>query len=409
MKKTLKSKLLIILTVLASLFVFAGCKVTQTLDEFREENNLPAQVTYYSNGGLFENNTTQKDIYYQAGNKAADIGNVSFTSGSISISRDDYEFVGWYYVELDENGEPIKDENGEIVLGEAVDFSKPLQENERWTVAAAWTALSKVKVQLVCEDGATLSVSDTLSYKNGDVIREYSFTSTGIVQSTTSAPIKVLENAYSFVEFYADEACTTKVEWPIQKGEADVFIYAKYIEGSWKMLKEADDVEDLFMNAYSNNRYYLVNDIDCSTLKYALEPIKTFNCELQGNGHKISNLKVEKTRLSNASKTAIFGELSETAVIENVTFDNITVRYETMPNAFVETYLVCTSVNEKATINNVAINGKMEVVLANGASIANIPAMEGGFDKSHWKFGGFEKDEDYANINVSAELIITQK
>ena len=284
-----------------------------------------------------------------------------------------------------------------------------MQENAHWTVAAAWTALSKVKVQLVCDDGATLSVSDTLSYKNGDVIKEYSFTSTGIVQSTSNAPIKVLENAYSFVEFYADEACTAKVEWPIQKGEEDIFIYAKYIEGNWKMLKEADDVEDMFMNAYAETRYYLVNDIDCSVLKYAFEPIKTFNCELQGNGYTISNFKVEKTRLSNASKTSIFGELSETAVLENVTFDNVTVRYETIPNAFIETYLVCTSIHEKATINNVTINGTMEVVLANGAKIANIPAIESGYDKSHWQFGGYEKDEDYANINVSAELIITQK
>ncbi len=410
MKKTLKSKLLVILMVLASLFVFAGCKVTQTLDEFRDANNLPAQVTYYSNGGLFENNTTQKDIYYESGNKAADIGNVKFNSGSISISRDDYEFVGWYYVELDENGEPVKDANGEIILGEAVDFSKPLQENEHWTVAAAWTALSKVKVQLVCEEGATLSVSDTLSYKNGDVIKEYSFTSTGIVQSTTNAPIKVVENAYSFVEFYADEACTTKVEWPIQKGEEDIFIYAKYIEGNWKMLKEADDVKDMLGDtSLSSNRYYLVNDIDCSVLTRAISPTLKFNCELQGNGHTISNLKVEKTRLSNASKTSIFGELGETAVIENVTFDNVTVRYETMPNAFVETYLVCTAINVNAKINNVTINAQMEVVLANGASIANIPAMESGYDMSHWKFGGYEKDEDYANINVSAELTITQK
>lgn len=407
MRKTLRNKLLLVGVTLATLFTIAGCQVTQSLDEFREENNLPAQVTYYANGGLFENNTDQKDLYYTAGDKAADIGNVSFTSGSISISRDDYEFLGWYYVELDEKGEPILDENGNLVLGEEVDFSKALENSDHWKVAAAWTALSKVKVQLVCDDTATLTVSDTLSYQNGDVIKEYSFNSTGIVQSTTSAPIKVANNAYSFVEFYADESCTTQVEWPIQKGEADIIIYAKYIEGNWKMLKEADDVKDMFADtALSTNRYYLVNDIDCSVLSKAISSVTKFNCELQGNGHTISNLSIQKTKLSNASKVSFLGELGEAAVIENVTFDNITARFETIPNAFIETYFVFTSKAETAKISNVAISGSMEVVLASGASIANIPMSETGYAMDNWQFGGFEKDEDFTGITVSAELII---
>lgn len=407
MRKTLKNKLLIVCMALLALFTLAGCKVTQSLDEFRDENNLPAQVTYYANGGLFENNTDQKDLYYRAGDKTLNIGKITPSSGSISISRDDYEFAGWYYVELDESGKPMTDENGEIILGDEVDFTKTIQNGEHWTVAAAWTALSKVKVQLVCDSDASLTVGESISYKNGDVIKEYSFTSTGIVQSTTNAPIKVVDNAYSFVEFYADEACTTKVEWPIEKGEADIIIYAKYIEGNWKMLKEADDVEMMFLETPSaSDRYYLVNDIDCSVLSSKLFPMSSFKCELQGNGHTISNLTVEKTQLGNGSKTSLFGEIESTAVMENVTFDNVIIRFETRPRVSLELYYVFTEVSKEATLNNVTINGAMEIKLANEATVRNIPATTDGYEKSNWLFGGFEKDENFTGITVSAELTI---
>ena len=44
------------------LIYIAGCKLGTTLDDLKEEYSLKAQVTYYANGGEFENKRTVKHV-----------------------------------------------------------------------------------------------------------------------------------------------------------------------------------------------------------------------------------------------------------------------------------------------------------------------------------------------------------
>ena len=205
MKKTLKSKLTIVLLALLSLFVFAGCSIRQSVGEFLDDNNLVAQVTYYANdGGKFENNSDVKTIYYHDGDKVLNVGVTNLTSGSISITKSNYEFIGWYYVELGEDGLPIRDENGEILLGDEVDFSKRIEEGEEWYICAKWRKLAVVEVKLLCDEDVTITVGEgeeQKSYKNGDVIHSYNFTEQGEMHSTSNAPVKA--NDPRFIRSYA--------------------------------------------------------------------------------------------------------------------------------------------------------------------------------------------------------------
>lgn len=401
MKKTLKSVCIAALMSLASVFVFTGCEVRESVEDFIDKNNLNAQVTYYAHkdtenkDAYFENNLTEKDIYYKDGQKVFNIGTDSLTSGTVKLTYENYEFVSWNYVAADENGELQKDENGDLVLGEEVDFSKPITKGEHWHICANWVKLSVVKVMLVSETNITVSQTNAetgepmeIVYKPNDEIREYPFDNKGTMQSTSNAP--VTPNDATFLEFYANAECTQSVSWPIIRPEdrADVVIYAKYIPGKWTLLRDADDVKTLFSNkAGQKNAFYLLNDIDCTQLD-AIAPANIFNSKLQGNGYTISNLTFEKENMASGTKVAMFGDIKAEAVIENITFTNLTINYSVRPSAMINAYLVGTNVAEGATINNVSMDARMVITLGDGALLAN--TLE-----TNWQFGGFESDKAY--------------
>ena len=400
MKKTLKSKLIIGLLALASVFVFAGCEIRQTLDDYIEEHKLVAKVTYFANDGAeFDDiNDDEKTIYYRDDSKVLNVQPTG--SGNIVLKKDHYEFLGWYYVEVDEEGKPLRNADNEIILGDEVDFSIRIQENEHWYVCAKWQRLSAVAVKLVCDENVTISVGEDeekKTYKNGDVIREYYFNN-DIVQATSKAPVEA--NDGTFVEFSANAEGTEEVVWPIKRPEdrSDVVIYAKYMPGVWTLLRTTDDVKKLFSNESGQNKaYYLMNDIDCEGLKRT--PLNTFNSQLQGNGHTISNITFSRagtSSLSNAEKVSIFGDMKKGAAIENVTFDDITVNYDIRSNASAEAYLIFTSIEEGVKLNKVTINATMTVKLGKTESYMNNDMA------TNWKYGGVESDAAFEKENPDA-------
>ncbi|MBR2646408.1 MAG: hypothetical protein IKD47_02490 [Clostridia bacterium] len=403
MKRTVKGKLIALCGALAATFLLAGCSFTQTADDFRNENNLVAKVTYFANGGIFENNLDEKTMEYRDGTRPLNIGVDVLTSGSITLERTDYEFVAWHYVEVDENGEPIVNSDGEIVLGEEVDFKAwRIQEDEHWHIAAMWSALSKVKIHLVCDEGETVTAQDGKTYQNGDLITERGFGTQDSIASIADDVLKPVKDTYTFVNYYEDEACTKTLRFPVEKGEKDVVVYAKYLTGVWEIVKESSDVKDMF--AYvgiEGMRYYLANDIDCSSMRAAVAPANSFNAEFQGNGYTISNLNVARSSLAQGSKTALFGAIGATARIENVTFENVSIKYTSRPNTSLELYFAFTSIDENAVVNNVTLSGEMNVV-DNGLRLNNNTL--GDWKEDHWKFGGYALDSEYVGgITVTAD------
>lgn len=408
MKKTLKSKLTILLFALLSLFVFAGCSIRQSVEEYLEENGLVAQVTYFANdGGQFESKSDIKTMHYKDGDKILNIGITELTSGSISITKNNHEFLGWYYVEVGEDGLPVRDEKGEIILGDEVDFSIRIEEGQHWYVCAKWRKLAVVEVKLLCDSDVTITVGEgeeIKSYKNGDVIHSYNFNLQGVVQSPSNAPVQA--NDGTFVQFIANMQDAQEVAWPIQRPDdgSNVTIYAKYISGVWTLLRTVDDVKTLFSSDSAMNRsYYLMNDIDCGGLTRT--PISVFNSYLQGNGYTISNFTIKKggtSSLTAGAKASMFGTIKENAKIENVVFDNITMDYEVRPGAMVNIYLVYTAMESGAKVNNVTINARLKITFGEGAFLANDI-------QTNWKYGGEESDEAFEAANPNAFITTDSK
>lgn len=420
MKKRLKRGLIVALFAATSAMVFAGCSTQMSKEEFLSQNGLTTEVTYYANGGFFDDDfeKVEKSIYYKDNSYAYEVTE----EGQHKIEYTDYELLGWYYAKLDANNEPIRDEKGNMLIGEAVPFDKPITEWTTTHIVASWGALSKVKVILVLGDeGDPISANETVKIetefgnkkewkdcKEGDEIRDYSFVN-GLMQSTSKLSLAVENNAYTFLEFYGNEACTEPVEWPLRQPEktaetADVYIYAKYIKGNWKMLSVPIDIKDMYQSSATNDsttRYYLKKDIDCSSLS-AMATRNKFNCELKGNGFTISNLKLAKTQLGRDSKHSFFGTLGESAKITGVTFENVTMQFQSMYS--VSIFLAFNELTEGAILEDVTFKTvKISVDLASmsGAQLNNN-------SETNWKFGGFENDADYTGgciIEEDCELV----
>ena len=118
------SKTKFLLCVLAVVFLCAMLAACTTLYK-PEEHGYTALVVYDANGGRFSNADTTgvRTFKYQPSVTIMEPGGAQ-SSQFIAPTRDNYHVVAWYPAELDENGEPRKDENEEYILqSEPWDFA----------------------------------------------------------------------------------------------------------------------------------------------------------------------------------------------------------------------------------------------------------------------------------------------
>ncbi len=411
MKGKFKNKLLILLVALTSLFAFGGCTLSENLEEALANRELVAQVTYYSNGGMFGNSLTAKELYYRENDKAYEIGVADTLSGGLQITRTGYDFAGWYHVLTDAEGNPLYEDKaaGIYQLGEKVDFAKELQKDDHWIVAAKWRLVVGVKVVMVCDEDAEIEVGTALagitegktSFRKGDEIGELAYNSQDKVNPEISEPdtkiFTVKDKAYTFLRYYEDEACTKPLVGELKRGETDITIYAKYVKGDWTRVSTKRDVSDMFKGLATGKNYWVMEDIDCGNM--VIQPLTKVSGKLSGEGHTISNIKLTKQLAPSELKVAMFGEIESTAAIENITFENVTMTYTSSTKNPPEVYGVFTSLDPAATITNVSIVGKP----LEGKEVGNLSFKGSGSstaanftgEYTNCLFGGFAKDSDY--------------
>lgn len=389
MKKKFKNILLILLVAMLALFTMAGCaSYRKTKEELIEAEGYVASVCYYANGGKI-NEDSVRELYYKAGTKALEIGVVNPTSGKLALTRMNYTFGGWYFVQLDNDGNPVFEDETKTtpkLTDEKADFSVAMKDGDRWFVGAKWIADTKVFIQLVCEEGETLHVRETISgvttekdYKNGDVVRAIDYESDGIAKPP-SALFNIPDKTHTFLAYYTDPECTQLSEGAWKKQEGDVTIYAKYITGEWKIVKTTSDLRSMFNNRSSGYKYWLFNDIDASSLQVTAVSYNAaaigFDCEIRGNGYKISGLKVNKSNIGNGEYVSIFGAIGENAKFTDVTFENLKVTYNAN-GSNVALYFVFSDIADGAQITNVNISGTVTISKSNSTQIDNMYADDG--------------------------------
>ncbi len=123
-------KLIIAMAVVSVAALIGGCSIgPMDYDETLDYYGIVAQVTYYSNGGWFNNSSEvrKREINHSQAGGLQFFNITSDTSGQ-SVSRTNYLFLGWHYAVTEE----VTDENGDTALYLVCDV--PLSEAGNYTV-----------------------------------------------------------------------------------------------------------------------------------------------------------------------------------------------------------------------------------------------------------------------------------
>lgn len=375
--KTIKiaSALLILLTAL----IVTSCGDTLTPYETNDADGYSVSVKFDANGGVFTTNSQViVDSYNIADVKKNSDGEAEIrllspdderrgSSNAFTAQKSGYFLAGWYSERtetLDENGETVYVYGGKWDFGSDVltvdvngEYSSASPE---LTLYAAWIPLFEIEFYTA----STGELVGTYQFhpETTDQIRIPQWnTETGAIDMF-DFPVK---DGYTFNGAYLDQEGTIPVtdETVAHPGIVDyesgtakdskMKLYIDWLDGEWYNIYTA---EQLTENASVSGNYNICADLDFtdeiwpSSLTYA-----SFSGSIIGNGHTISNVKVTQT---NNSKTnvGLFGNISESARIENVTFENISFTIEAGTRVAGTSYgLFAGSVSDGAAIDGVVL------------------------------------------------------
>lgn len=423
MKNKTKIKIMALAAVAAAAATLAGCKIGETsvasfLKDKKAENQA---VTYYGNGGWFNNNTgiTVKNLYYPVGETViTDFDKIS----KLSVSRTNYVFGGWYYAQLDADGKPVMSDDGKTALisENKVDIGveMKIEAGQHLYFCAKWLEDVKISFELVSEDGGDITVAGN-KIKNGEVVGARNFgTQNAINLTNRTSPAD--SSDYTFYDYYEDKACTRRFSGLVPKpdGNEDVKLYAKYIKGKWTMVRDSSEVQNMLNRIDREESFYLYPDdgkteIDCSNLGVLSLFNGDCNAKIKGNGVTVSGVKYSQSSISQYSEYSAFGTLTEKAEISDITFKNMTVA-AAVKGKNTKLFLICTRARAGAEINNVTFENLTFTITAGAENAPDNVAYDAGsgkYSSDNWLCGGEGSDEKFfAKFTgltvVNAELLI---
>ena len=362
---------------------------------------MDATISYYANGGSFENNMTQKTVGYDAGTFPLNIGFQTLTNGNAKINdRPGYAFEGWYLPLTDEAGNLVYEDEAKTVVktGEAFDFTKRVQQGDDVRLYAKWRRDSFVNVLLA---GVDLTDKDGNTYAVGSLIKELVFTNGSVSKFSGDKLLSLKGKAYTFVQYYTDEACTTPVTWPIKESETEreMTVYAKFVEGDWEIVSEKKDAKKMLENLAGNKQYLLINDIDLEGETVSMP--QTVSATIEGGGHTLSGFTVERKGVKE-SGASLFGTLKATACIRNLTMTGVTLNIKVANNAVTQLYFLGQAIESGAEVSGLCVRGRMIVDHPEDAIVLNLQPT------SHdaWILGGDTAPLTDGRITAEAECEI---
>lgn len=405
-----KIKIIVLLCCAFAAALIVGCSVGQTsVEDFLKSKNAREQcVYYYANGGNFSGSltTSVKSVYYAEGTPIVDGVTVTAKTTALTVVRTDYIFDGWQTGETDENGDPVFDDNGYLVLTGENFTSRNIEKGETLYLGAVWTEDVAVKIVLVADDGFTLKDADDNTYVTGDTIVTGNFGSQSSYTLDNSKTPLTSKNG-TFLQYYRDAECTdpyTSTSTSLAKPTDgnDIIVYAKYIEGVYTVVTTAKNVQTMFNGRRNSTAYYLYSytgdrEIDCSSVAFTFTSSDT-KFKIYGNGFTLKNLSFTETSASNGESLSMFGKLTSEAVIEDITFENVTMTVT--GRGSITFYALFLSVEEGATLSDVSISGLTCAITypAGGTYFLNNNRDM----SSGWLCGAYDSDEEFfVNFDIS--------
>ena len=330
--------LLAVLVVLAVVLFILGADKNQTPYERNDAEGFSVSVKYDAGEGFFTTNTSVLVDAFSA--EAGQIpliapDDAAREKNAFTAIRNGYFLAGWYR---------SRTENGVDAMGNTVytyadkwDFATDRLTVEAGktysasqpalTLYAAWVPLFEIQL---C-DMTTGEVSETLRYDptTMDSIQMPAWDEKSGAMDMHDLPGK---KGYTFDAAYLDQSGSKKVTEPVlthpgtvnyENGTAEntvLKLYVSWTEGEWFRITTAEQFVD---NASVNGHYIILGDLNFAEEKWPTSLMHgNFAGTIQGNGHTFKNIKLTQT---NKSKTyaGLFGQLTDTANISDLTFDNV--------------------------------------------------------------------------------------
>lgn len=377
MKLKIKAFLLVI-AVLAAITLLAGCSSEKTPYETNNAENYTVSVKYDANGGTFTTNTSVIVDSYNIGDLEvngegkAEIALLSPDSesrghDSFTAIKNGHFLAGWY---SERNEVTDAEGNTAYTYSGKWDFENALLEVDPngdynaeepvITLYAAWVPLFEIEFY---------------SLDSGEQLQTFTFDPTLVEEIAVpawdeeSGAIEMhnfpQRSGYTFDKAYYDEERSQAldsetVDHPgivnYETGTAEnptLKLYIDWTEGEWYHIY---NTEQFLENASVNGNYEIHADLDFegeiwpTSLMYG-----NFGGEIKGNGHTIKNVEVTQTNNSKVN-AGLFGQLTETAVISDITFENVTFTVKAGTRKTGTSYgLLAGTLSAGARMNNVKI------------------------------------------------------
>lgn len=349
------------------------------------------------------------------------------------------------------------------------DFNTVLEKGVHYYIVATWSKVPSMNIKLagdidaikctgtkeveVTENGETKTETLTtdLIFKRGELVADVEYSSSSgnaipvamfsttfdgwTVDTDTMYGVRLdnedkeIENLgkVTCVGFYTQPTCAENtlfdddaVSYEDHKDDVDAYsLYARYILGEWTVVREPADVAKMF-NAEGRFGYYVLKDIDCKNNVTVPAKIdyEGYNRTIKGNGKTISNFKVTASLSGNKQAASLFGEALKTCDVSDITFENVTQEYSLSRGTDVVNgiYFVFSGIDHGETegggakFSNVVMSGTMRIIVAQNAEFdvnCTVSNLYNG-NRAHWKFGGYNKDEDFdggVTVNATVEIV----
>lgn len=333
--------LLLILSLIGVLLVIAGCAGAKTPYQINDEQNYNVSVRFDANGGTFTTNVTVMTDSFnleqmpREGNEAqipllSPDDSRRGSGNSFTAVNNGYFLVGWYAnKEAAGDGESFRYSGKWDFSADrlSVDLSGDYSAQEPvLTLYAVWAPLFEIEFY----DINTQELLDTYAYDPN--LTSVDVPRWNVDKGTIDMKRFPVKSGFTFDGAFYDAEGTKPVDTDtvLHPGVVDettgavtdssMKLYVNWKEGEWYHIYTAEQFVD---NASVSGNYVIFDDLDFtdeiwpSSLMYG-----KFSGSILGNGHSFSNISAMQ---SNSSKiqAGLFGNITETAVLQDVTFDNV--------------------------------------------------------------------------------------
>ena len=391
-----RMKLLGVMAALLALIAcLTACANWKSPYELLEKEGYCVSVRFDANGGSFAGSPYEVyvvDVFDPSTAKTGASGKKEIPlvtpddavrgDTAFEISRDGYYLAGWYTQRMprvNAQGEPL-DELGQLCSASGKE--QGYVYSEKWNFETDRLEVDPNKKYSADENALTLYAAwipyatfEFYDLNSGALLGTYEKGMSVTVPTWDTSTGKLSMGRFPKLEGKTFEAAYLSVNGEMQQvngtitGGFDeatgvatanlVKIYTTWTDGEWFHVYTAKQFRDNFKE---NGNYVICADLDFSKTAWKPEiSQKAFGGTILGNGYRFINVSATQTSAP-SNLGGLFGELTESAVIKDLTFENVTY----VLNAVARTPgsgfgILAGKANDAATLENVKVSGVMEI------------------------------------------------